>query len=273
MSIFIIAIILYIGYKVLKFLKNASSNSVDSSSQHQQQSANAEQIHSFNQFYPFIDSIINFALENNQSWTTEKVRYIKWLFRDALQDEQNLIALQTRLKQRPNIPQHQLLHYLSDQIADSEEREYIVAVYANIFRMNGNPEDVIRKRIINLAHIFKLSQYHIDNIFQIVFEQHQNKNSSHDDEAHQRFADHTKHQDKDKIVWACNILGLQFKDLNKNQISLAYRSKIKDFHPDRNQNVTPAVQQLLIEKAQHLNQARDILFDYVKSHSSGEFFE
>ena len=43
------------------------------------------------------------------------------------------------------------------------------------------------------------------------------------------------------------------------EIQKAYRLKIKDFHPDRNVNVTPAVKTMLEEQAQLLNAARDIL--------------
>ena len=42
-------------------------------------------------------------------------------------------------------------------------------------------------------------------------------------------------------------------------IQKAYRLKIKDFHPDRNINVTPAVKEMLQEQARLINEARDIL--------------
>ena len=64
-----------------------------------------------------------------------------------------------------------------------------------------------------------------------------------------------------EIEEAAKVLGVSI-DAKIEEIQKAYRLKIKDFHPDRNTNVTPAVKQMLEEQAHLINEAREILLSY-----------
>ena len=74
--------------------------------------------------------------------------------------------------------------------------------------------------------------------------------------------DHSVHEDGAmSIDQACSLLKLDPKQLNRTSLKQAYRKQIADFHPDLYQQLPTAVQVLLIEHAQKLNQARDLLQD------------
>lgn len=71
------------------------------------------------------------------------------------------------------------------------------------------------------------------------------------------------HTCKDELETAAIILGINI-NAGINEIKNAYRMKIKDFHPDRNVNVTPAVKKYLEEQSMLINNAKETLLSSLK---------
>ena len=66
---------------------------------------------------------------------------------------------------------------------------------------------------------------------------------------------------------ACGLLVLVPQQFNEAQLKRAYRQQMADFHPDLYQQLPQAVQALIATHAQQLNQARDVLQDWLKQQS------
>lgn len=58
---------------------------------------------------------------------------------------------------------------------------------------------------------------------------------------------------------ACELLDITPEQLDRPSLTLAYRRKMADFHPDQYQQLPPAVRQLIEQQAQQINQARSCL--------------
>lgn len=58
---------------------------------------------------------------------------------------------------------------------------------------------------------------------------------------------------------ACELLDITPEQLDRPSLTLAYRRKMADFHPDQYQQLPSAVRQLIEQQAQQINQARSCL--------------
>ena len=58
---------------------------------------------------------------------------------------------------------------------------------------------------------------------------------------------------------ACELLDITPEQLDRPSLTLAYRRKMADFHPDQYQQLPPVVRQLIEQQAQQINQARSCL--------------
>lgn len=58
---------------------------------------------------------------------------------------------------------------------------------------------------------------------------------------------------------ACELLDITPEQLDRPSLTLAYRRKMADFHPDQYQQLPPAVRQLIEQQEQQINQARSCL--------------
>lgn len=58
---------------------------------------------------------------------------------------------------------------------------------------------------------------------------------------------------------ACELLDITPEQLDRPSLTLAYRRKMADFHPDQYHQLPPVVRQLIEQQAQQINQARSCL--------------
>ncbi|MBN6520683.1 J domain-containing protein [Acinetobacter pittii] len=67
----------------------------------------------------------------------------------------------------------------------------------------------------------------------------------------------------DEQLQACKIFEIQPEVLTEQNLQVAYRKKMADFHPDKYQSLPESVRQLIEQQAQQLNQARVVLKAYL----------
>lgn len=73
-------------------------------------------------------------------------------------------------------------------------------------------------------------------------------------------SDH-KQQDTRSIEWACQVLGLSRDELTQEKIQQAYEQKVEEYQNDNQQNLPEVIQQLLHEKTQEVDEAKEILIN------------
>lgn len=100
----------------------------------------------------------------------------------------------------------------------------------------------------------------IDDYLRIKQQSQSRTNSSHSKNANNGTSQ--KHLD---VLWACNILQVSELSINRDSIQLAYRLRVKEFHPDKYQNLPESVLQILNEKTQEVNRAKDILMSHCRA--------
>lgn len=296
--------------------QNASQTNQSTSQQHKGQQASSQQYQNDRQqsgskviesWFPFIDVYTYYALDDNRSWTSEKVRFIKHILSDDLTSEWDNALLKERLKltnQRSiNDLMHELRIYLYRTFNDEwvTEARSVIIILCRMLYGDGVSEQRVKEKATYMASFLGLQSYELQVIYEKVFpKQQQQSNSSqqqrersqqsnqqqsssnqNNSNQHQNNQNNDS-QDKTKsdqnqnrnnqshsnngqasnsaaYEWACSVLGLEPHDVTPERVQKAYRSKIKEYHPDKHQNLPEAIQQLLHEKTQEVNEAREIL--------------
>lgn len=256
-------------------------------------------------WFPFIDVYTYYALDDNRSWTSEKVRFIKHILSDDLTSEWDNALLKERLKltnQRSiNDLMHELRIYLYRTFNDEwvTEARSVIIILCRMLYGDGVSEQRVKEKATYMASFLGLQSYELPVIYEKVFpKQQQQSNSSqqeHSQQSNQQQSssnqnnsnqqqNNQNNDSKDKTKsdqsqnqnnqshsnngqasnsaayeWACSVLGLEPHDITPERVQKAYRSKIKEYHPDKHQNLPEAIQQLLHEKTQEVNEARDLL--------------
>lgn len=275
MGFIFVLLMLYVTYRIARFLLAQPARAVQEHNQ-QQSSQQHYQTGGISHLYPLIDTLTAFATES-QGWTSEKVKYIKWLLRHDLNSEQDFADLRERLKRPPQHTQLQLLSRLREGISSSNDAEFVVTVIGMILVLNRLGQDQIGERLLQLAQFFQLNQAQFDQVIDSVFQQLDDdaeaEQATHGAEQEQTgssgYSDQDQHSSgreqasqsthSTELFQACQTLGLEPQQLTSEAIQKAYRLKMKDYHPDRHPDLSPAIQALLIEKTQALNAARDLL--------------
>jgi hypothetical protein len=81
--------------------------------------------------------------------------------------------------------------------------------------------------------------------------------TQHDQQSHRHQAN-INEQEMD-VAAACQLLNIDLNQINGQALKQAYRQKMAEFHPDRYQQLPEAVQALIAQQAQQLNQARAVI--------------
>lgn len=202
-------------------------------------------------FYPFIDLYSFYALEGQKNWTPEKVQLIKSRLNGIPEVDQNQILLRERLKKDVTLPITRLIYEfkVSEIGADLELCEMSVAIIADLLLLDDITENRFKATISHLLRSLDLSDRLLLSYLSEVF----GSESSEKERAKPFTKDHAS------VEWACSVLGLSPDDITPEKVQKAYRAKIKEYHPDKHQNLPESIQQLLHEKTQEVNEARDML--------------
>lgn len=257
--------------------------------------------------FPFIDVYSYYALDDNRSWTSAKVRYIKHILSDDLTTEWNRALLKERLKLSHQRSLNDLLHdlrcYLSRTFDHEKvtETKAVIMILCRMMDSDGVSKQRIKDKARYIASFLGLPATELAIIFNQLFpnaqqqqqsssqqqreRSHQDSRNSSNSEQNNRNQNNSnqsqnkqnngyqdsankgsnsssynnKNSNNAAYEWACSVLGLEPDNVTPESVQKAYRSKIKEYHPDKHQNLPETIQRLLHEKTMEVNEARVML--------------
>lgn len=203
---------------------------------------------------PCIDILCTYALRYEPQWTTAKVQFVKNSFIHLCENAEDQAYLRDRLKyeNRPTLS-YSCQIWLEEHRPTQNDLEVIYSKVC-LLLVNTCPEvDIIKKEAFRFGTSIGLNFDYCDHVLSEMLEEHAQYSQQHQ----QNYHEPNEHVLSEKQK-AAEILGIQ-ADATREEIQKAYRIKIKEFHPDRNVNVTDAVRKMLEEQAHLINNARDTL--------------
>lgn len=225
-----------------------------------QSHTNQGQYQSIQKLEPCIDILCQFALKHEKHWTSEKVQFIKNSFIHLCETPEDQAYLRDRLKTENRPPLFQNIRTWASSRPPQNDLEVIYSKMCILAINTCNDLEAIKKDCFSAGTSIGLSFHYCDDqLSQILLEHEQ-----HDQEYDYYDQNSDQKSSNSEIKRAAEILGVSTNS-TRDEIQKAYRIKIKDFHPDRNVNVTDAVKQMLEQQAHLINSARDTLMKHVSS--------
>lgn len=205
---------------------------------------------------PIIDILCIYALKYEPEWIPEKVRFIKRIFQEHLKTVDDETFLKERLKAQYRRPLPSLISAWLNQEPTLEDRQFISRMVTILMVQTCDDFDVAQQECLSFGTAIGLDEYECYIRFSELAREagwyHQQYQNDEQESQSQEF--------KTKLELSAEILGISVH-ATREEIQKAYRLKIKEFHPDRNVNVTPTVKAMLEEQAHKINEARDILIE------------
>ena len=204
---------------------------------------------------PIIRLVCYFSLKQDGQWTTDKVQYVKKTFEEACETSEDFELLQTLMKSKDQ-NEDEIIQQFIQMRPDDDLRQNVFLHCAMALNYNDYSDHDMERILIKLGRQLNLHESVFKNIINGF------KRSSH--QQSQDRSQHRQSQSKNssQIEWAYGILELN-KNATEKEVQRAFRVKISQYHPDKNQNVTETVQQLLNQKSRELQEARDLLLAHV----------
>lgn len=261
--------VIFVVFCIFGFIDALTKNSTPN--QEQPQAEPVTDKTKLESLFPFIDVYTYYALEDGRSWTPEKVQFIKQILKDYLATDWNRSLLKERLKLKQNRLLLDLMNDLKASIGGNvKDTENIVLFICHLLTIDSLPESAITRKVTSLGRYLDLQEAAIQNILNQVLQphrshsQHEKKQSSSQQQSssERQYNDNNEQyhsQSNQTIEWACKVLGLSPDNIMPESVQKAYRAKIKEYHPDKHQHLPESIQQLLHEKTQEVNEARDTL--------------
>ena len=251
-----------IGFFLGIFIKGASSKAIQAPSQPRQNHTNQQAYDQSHQqadqsditiesLIPIISLISYFCLKKDKQWTTEKVRFVKEIFEDACETQADFQLLQHLMKSKDDNV-HELIRQFIAMQPDYELR-HKVFIHCGIALLYDHYSDTTMDSI--LSHLGQQLQLNKRD-YQEAINQWKNESS----QQHSAHGCAGSSAAPDQLAWAYGILDLD-QQATELDMKKAFRQKMAQYHPDKNQNVTDVVQQLLNEKTVELQKARDIIMN------------
>ncbi|MDP3858922.1 MAG: DnaJ domain-containing protein [Stagnimonas sp.] len=192
---------------------------------------------------PAVDLLALYALRSGP-WTGEKIRLIKSVFSEFLEldgDESGALRDRLKLTVRPTV-EESVSAYLRRFDAEALSVS-ILAGIAGLLRLSGCAESVIGSELDALGRRMQVSP----EMIQEAKGQATGQSSSRGSQSN-----------GGDVGWACQVLGVQM-GASPEAIQQAWRKKVSELHPDKYASLPEVVQNLVKEKTQDINRARDIL--------------
>jgi DnaJ-domain-containing protein 1 len=224
---------------------NAQSNNTSSSN------FNSSQANEFEECYPLVDILSGLVLQKDKSWTTESVRLVKSLLDDLAETEEQMALLQARMKFKDRPPLDQAFDNLLRVINDPDVKSFVLHAACQIFQLENIDYMTLLMAVMAIGKRLELDEQSIMAVYVNYVDEDEVIQPSQPSEYDEHFE------------WACTILEIIPHQMNRDTVQQAYRTKIKDFHPDKYQSLPEPIKQMLHEKAQELNKAKEILTQYV----------
>ncbi|WP_224970430.1 J domain-containing protein [Acinetobacter oleivorans] len=200
-----------------------------------------------------IDLFAYFITFNAGQWNTRSKEAVSDHF-TKLNDKAVHQYVEKLLREQTRFDYDDLLHRLADlkdDLAYNVRREMIEQlVYA--MALGQVEQDQANLFMTHLCRVTNVSKAVFPDLVKIIYqcmagEMNQKKASDLTDQQLQ----------------ACKLLEIQPEVLTEQNLQVAYRKKMADFHPDKYQSLPESVRQLIEQQAQQLNQARAVLKAYL----------
>lgn len=205
---------------------------------------------SFNEIIPAIRLVCAYAQYNN-SWTKDKVRFVKSVFEPECTTQKDLERLREILKESP----HNIISSIQLILKINPSYEYKFVLFqccAQVLDYNSISDEQIINALSYLGEKLSLN----DSDYMRVIEQYIHDHQDHESSDQQNRRDYQHHSSK--LDEAFKLLELD-KSASKNDVIKAFRKKIMQYHPDRNPNVTETVAEFLTQKSIELTEAKELI--------------
>lgn len=222
------------------------------------------------------DILTHYAFMKNASWTSAKVQLVRQFCDKLMNDQQQQDVLRERLKQTRRPALQESIAQLNRYEIDEDIRAFLLMQAYELLYLQSYHYRFVEQQLNPLAQGIGLSRRITRQIFdELKTQPNRHGYATADDsdsrDNHSQRDNHTGNngtkpataQMNSAIEQACQILDIELRQMNLTMIQQAYRSKVAEFHPDKYHNLPEAVKTLLAEKTRELNQARQVLLDYL----------
>ena len=208
-------------------------------SHHQQEALLTDTTPTIADMYPIIEIFHFFGLRYENKWSHEKIETITNAFPNI--DDRNKTLLHQKLKNSDIIKIEDSINKFNQLSVDDEDKQITLSVILDLMLLSGAEYTQIEKDSLLLS---KKINYDLSKCRRILdeFKKHHGINIKTEDE----LAEYAK------------ILGVS-TNASLDEIKIAWRKKMKAFHPDSNVNVSPEVMAMLEAESKKLNLAYEYL--------------
>lgn len=254
----------FVAQKAQDSAHNSTWSSTSTSSRSSSQQRVPDDTDWYGQIQPMADLLIFFSIYQTHSWNTASVRFIRHCFRTL--PEPYMGRLQARMKEMPfqlTTTFIQLGKVLP--IISKDSRKQLLQWVIQLMLINEFSKSKFNTYLFKVAENLNLSSIDVERVIDMT---DPTCAADWDDSMDQPCENQhgntaTSTSINSVLQQACEVLGLQPHSLSIVQVQQAYRSHIAEYHPDKYQGLPASVRQLLEQKAQQINDARDVLLAHL----------
>jgi hypothetical protein len=222
------------------------------------------------------DILGHYALINDSDWTNAKLHLVRQFCDKFMDNAEQQDVLIERLKQTRRPALQESIHQLNRYEVDEDIRAFLLIQAYELLYLQSYHYRFVEQQLNPLAQGIGLSRLITRQILdELKAQPNRHGYATADDRDsgdkpnqrnhHNRTSEtqSTASQMNSSIAQACQLLEIEPQLLNLALVQQAYRTKVTEFHPDKYHNLPEAVKTLLAEKTRELNQARQVLLDYL----------
>lgn len=222
------------------------------------------------------DILTHYAFMKDANWTSAKVQLVRQFCDKLMNNPQQQDVLKERLKQNRRPALQESIAQLNRYEIEEDIRAFLLMQAYELLYLQSYHYRFVEQQLNPLAQGIGLSRRITRQILdELKTQPNRHGYATADDsdsrDKHNQHKNHTENngtkptaaQMNSTIEQACQILAIEPRQLNLTMVQQAYRSKVAEFHPDKYHNLPEAVKTLLAEKTRELNQARQVLLDYL----------
>jgi hypothetical protein len=258
---FILGVAFIIFWEVTGSMGKPRKKSQYSDEQYHQESYGEAPKATIQKLEPCIDILCFYALKHEKHWTTEKVKFVKNSFIHLCDTTADQDYLRERIKSKNRAP---LATNVNSWLKMEPSTDDLEIIYTKICLLIVNTcfdSNQVQRDCLSFGTSLSLNyEYCEKEVLRLLKEREEYFNQEKDNYQDNQYSYQDTHTPE--LENAASILGIP-SNSTRDQIQKAYRIKIKDFHPDRNVNVTDAVKLMLEEQAYLINNARDVMLKYL----------
>lgn len=191
---------------------------------------------------PIVDLLAHFALRHGP-WSAPKVKLIKEVIGEFVEldvHESKILRDRLLLAARPST--QDCIEVFLRRFDNAELFRGLFKGVLGLLQLSGRSQNEIASELNRLGEEFQLPPQYVQHFLG-------------------KFAGAappSSDSDNDEVRWACKVLEVE-PGASQDTIKQAWRNKVSELHPDKYSNLPASVQDLIKQKAQELNRARELL--------------